>query len=340
MGRVAVVGAYGEVGACAVAELSGADLRVGGRDPHRTQALAARAGAEPMTVDVTDARSLAAFCAGSDVVLNCAGPALTVGTRVAEAAQAAGAAYVDAAGDDPLHAALSALPWAGSRPAVLSAGMMPGLSGLLPTLLGPCARLTGYVGGCDTFTPVAARDYLAATAGGYGRSGVAWRAGRTIALDTLRDARIPGFPGTVTAVPYLSTETERLAERLGAAEIDWYSVFTGPHVVAALSRGEDAAGLCAAAELDSFGRQRYQLMVFESGDGRRLVCRATGAGALTGAAAATAVIAVLDGLVPPGVWHLPQALDPQWAVSRIAAGPAVIGLHVLTGEAAEEEGTL
>ncbi|WP_055483329.1 saccharopine dehydrogenase NADP-binding domain-containing protein [Sphaerimonospora mesophila] len=363
--EIGIVGSYGDVGAAAAAWLRDAGagrLRLGGRDAARAESQAKElGGARALRVDAADPAALARFCAGCDIVVNCAGPARVIGTRVAAAAHAAGAAYVDAAGDDPLHAALGALSW--SRPAVVSAGMMPGLSGLLPRLLadplvpGSGGRtLEAYVGGRDTFTAAAALDYLGASGAGYGAARAAWRDGRRVAgaLGTRTGVRPPRFPDRVTAVPYLSTETERLAARLELDRVDWWSAFPGEHVVAALSRGaagDEAAlraaadGLRAAAELDCFGHDRYQLMVFGLSDGARtrtLALRAVGAGALSGTTAGLAALAVAGGLVGPGVHHLADALDPRWAVDLLRGSRAVTALEVFDGDPDEvdEEGTI
>ncbi|MFI5834187.1 saccharopine dehydrogenase NADP-binding domain-containing protein [Micromonospora sp. NPDC051300] len=352
-GTIALVGAGGGVGRHALAHLLAwtvDTVRAGGRDPARLPTGDARVEAYP--VDLTDADGLDAFCAGCHTVVNCAGPAVTVGDTVARAAARAGAAYVDAAGDDALHRAVAALPGATDRVTVISAGMMPGLSGLLPaylaTHLPDARRMSGWVGGRDGFTPGAARDFLAVGDGGYGEPSAAWRDGtrRARALAARAGAVVPFFDEPVLLQPYLSTETERLAARLGLADVDWWSAFTGGRVPAALADGarratgdpaelaEAADALCRAAELDAFGRPRYQVLLVElSGPtgGRVLVCRGVRANALTGAAVALGAVAAAAGDLPPGVHHLAEVVDPVWAVDRLRTSPAVTALRVEDG---------
>ena len=338
---IGVLGGYGAVGSVALRQLASwgiGPLRIGGRDGDRAAGLAAdlTGAIEVSTVDVTDAGSLARFCDGCAVVLNCAGPARHLGDRAARAAVAAGAGFVDAAGDDSLHAALANLGTA--RPVVLSAGMMPGLTGLLPRYLaGPygreqlaATRLTGYVGGRDRFTATAALDYLAVD--GYGEPLAAWRDGarRSRVLVPLDGVRPPSFPEPVTAAPYLAGETERLARRLGLGEVHWYSVFAGTRVLGALRGTGGPAQLCRAAELDLFGHEPYQHLVIEL-SGRidaALVLRGTGASALTGAAAAIATRAVHAGEVPGGVHHAAEVLDPAASAGLLRGSPAVRELTV------------
>ncbi|MGW3603436.1 NAD(P)H-binding protein [Micromonospora sp. NPDC005161] len=351
-GTVALVGATGGVGRHALAHLLawGADtVRAGARDPARLVADDPRVHVR--AVDVTDSASLDAFCAGCHTVVNCAGPAASIGDTVARAAARSGAGYVDAAGDDPLHAAVSALPAAADRVAVLSAGLMPGLSGLLPAYLAaqlPAARrMTGYVGGRDGFTPGAALDFLAAGNADYGEPLAAWRNGgrHSRALAARADVPVPFFDEPVLLQPYLSTETERVARRLGLTDVDWWSAFAGSRLPAALAAGarrardgataaqlaDAAAELCRAAELDTFGRPRYQLLVIEvtgPAGSRVLACRGIGANALTGATVALGALAVAAGAVPPGVHHLAEAVDPGWAVDLLRTSPAVTSLTV------------
>jgi hypothetical protein len=355
---VAVVGAYGAVGRAACAQLVAwgiGPLRVGGRDGTRAGRLAAElaAGGDPVeagAVDVTDGDSLARFVEGSRAVLNCAGPAALIGDRVARAARAAGVDYVDAAGDDELYAAMTALDWPAGRRVVISAGMMPGLTGLLPRALaagfGPVERLTGYVGGRDRFTVTAAHDFLS-TLDGFGVAYGVWRDGAVVAgaATPLAEATVPGFPGPVSGTPYLSTEAMRVAAELAAAEATWYSVFAGERLRAAITRAgtgdQAAAELSRAADLDLFGAARYQTVtvVLAGADGaaRTLVLRGTGASELTGCGAALAVRAVVDGSVEPGVHHAAEALDARKALVRLADCLAVGAIEVFDGEPAGDE---
>ncbi|MEV6816031.1 saccharopine dehydrogenase NADP-binding domain-containing protein [Micromonospora sp. NPDC051296] len=338
MTAVAVLGASGAVGRAALELLRSwhvGPLRAGARRPPDV------AGVEPVVVDARDPADLARFCAGARVVLNCAGPAIDLADTVARAATVAGADYVDAAGDDALYAAIAAATGDAARVAVVSAGMMPGLSGLLPRLLAAQLpdgeRLTGYVGGRDRFTLTAAVDYVAAD-DSFGWPSAAWRDGRVVpgALSPVTDLAVPFFAEPVTAQPYLSTEAARVAAALGLRQVDWYSVFAGQRVLAALRAGpapddgghrRAAERLCRAAELDLFGHRPYQsLVVTLDGPGgeRTAVVRGTGASDLTGTVAAVTARAVLAGAVPPGVWHAAEVLDPVATFDELTAAPAVL----------------
>jgi hypothetical protein len=351
--QIGVVGGYGAVGAAAVRALAAAragSLRIGGRDGDRALELAARHGAVGMAVDAIDVRSLERFCAGCDVVVNCAGPSCAIRDSVARAAADAGAAYVDAAGDDMLYDALAG---AARRPrtAVVSAGMTPGLSALLPRFLAAHLdrprSLTAYAGGRDRFTRTAAVDYADALAGGYGTPNAAWDTALGVRgyLAPRIDERLPFFPRPVLAQPFLSTETERVARRLRLEEARWYTVLDGDHVRAALTRlraeSSYAAGaaLERASALDLVDAAPYQLFVLQvdgEDDGepatRTLVARGTTASVLTGTVAAVATLAVLRGEIPPGVARFGEDADPALARAVEDAG-GFVTLDVLEGAA-------
>ena len=378
---VAIVGAYGAVGRAATHQLAAwgiGPLRIGGRDELAARKLASDClglagvardevgseavtspcaasdeigrGAEAMRVDLEDEASLRAFCDGAAVVLCCAGPSIRVLDRVGQAAAAGRAAYVDASGDDALRARFAAGGLADPRrPVVLSAGMMPGLTGVLPRALArlrfdAVARLTAFVGGCDRLTETAAVDYLATLVGGFGEPFAAWRDDRRVSqcLAPREAIRLPFVSGDVTGHPYLSTEAESLASTLGLTHVDWYNLIAGERTTSILRRsaarsGVDAASrdareLARATELDSLGRTPYQVLLFQI-DGTRdgapathtLMLRGRDASTLTGTMAAAVAASVLAGEVSPGLYHAADIVDPVTIYERVcsAAAPPV-----------------
>jgi Saccharopine dehydrogenase NADP binding domain len=373
-GRVGIVGCYGGVGRAAVDHLRTwglGPLRLGGRSRESLEGCAASAqhhGEELLLVDVEDAQSLADFCAGCAVVVNCAGPSCQIQYRVAEAALDAGADYVDVGGEQSLHAWLEARdPAAAGRTAVIAAGMVPGLSGLLARLLvaegvihSP-TLLEAYAGGLSRFTLAGAADYLA-SAGAYPeRSLAAWSGGEYAArsLTRLVNVELPFFPGRVTAHPYLSLEAERLACALSLPEVRWYNVFTGENLLRALAtgRGSEPEGLRAssealmcAAELDLVGRTPFQSFVYRlEGDTsvgplhRTLVLRVRDASQATGAVAALTALAVSAGEVAPGGHFAAEVLEPHAVLERLRGARVAVACETFDGpsiDTAVEEGVL
>ncbi|MFC7329778.1 saccharopine dehydrogenase NADP-binding domain-containing protein [Marinactinospora rubrisoli] len=355
---VGVLGGSGTVGRVVLDRLAGhgiGPLRVGGRDPRRATAAAASvSGAEAVAADVADPEALAAFCAGCSVVVNCAGPSYRVLDTVARAALAAGADYVDAAGDAVAMRALEARPTpvasrGGRRAAVFSAGLMPGLSGLLPRLLtaaGPPDRLEVYVGGATAISELSAVDVLLTRGPEHGSPLAAWRDGGVAerALTPLRGVVLPGFRGRVHAWPFLSAEAAELAARSGARELRAYTVYASerlPEALAAAWADETAAvethvpAVVAAAAADvGVGGPWYALLAHaRPGPGNRegptrLLLRTPDSYALSGVVAALAVRAVAAGEVPPGVHTAANVLDPRQVLDALAGDPLVDGIEL------------
>ncbi|MEU6038467.1 saccharopine dehydrogenase NADP-binding domain-containing protein [Actinomadura sp. NPDC047616] len=359
MTTIGVLGGSGAVGRVVVDRLAawepGGRLRVGGRDPRRAAAACAQvtgAGAEPVRVELNDDAELRAFCTGCDVVVNCAGPSYQVLDRVARAALAAGAHYVDAAGDVVAADALcdGHAPGLGDRAALFSAGLMPGLSGLLPRLLAvdgpPPSRLDVYVGGAVAIGPVSAVDALLTRGPRFGTALAAWRHGAVApnALRPLRSVALPGFRGRVHAWPFLSAEASRLAADLGVDELRNYTVYVTdaiPHALAVAWADEDAPperhvpAVVAAAEADLAATGPYYTMLFQAvhrdpapGRARRLVLRTPDSYALSGVVAALAARDVLAGRIPPGVHFAADVLDPRRTLTRLTGDPLVTGVEL------------
>jgi hypothetical protein len=157
----------------AAAERATPALLLGGRDLASAQALATElgGGAQAAACDVFDATSLAAFCERADVVVNCAGPYTRVLDRVARAAHAAGAHYVDPGGAAATYRRLERLApeiAATSRSFVLGAGLIEGGTGLIAWYASAVAQATFdevssldlYFGDLEEWSRAASEDIL------------------------------------------------------------------------------------------------------------------------------------------------------------------------------------
>lgn len=324
MTAIGVIGGYGSVGRATVAQLRAWGLGpvvVAGRDRAKADAV----------VDITDPAAVERFCASLRLLVNCTASAPGPRAMVAATAAASGVPYVDPGGDEPVYELLSGR--AHAEPVVLSAGMWPGLTGLLPRQLvtGPGGRLACYIGGQDRFSLGGAADYLAAVSESAGRAFAVWRDGSRAERAGVPAAmgEVPYFPEEATGVPYLSAEMERLARHLDLAELAFYTVF-GTRLRAVLATAHtgsvDAEAVVRASELDLFGRSRYQRLVIQLRGEQAtptIVLSGKGSSELTGAAAAMAGLAVLEGAVPPGVHFAADVLDPQWAKEKLPTLDAV-----------------
>lgn len=340
---IAILGAAGAVGGEVTRLLAdtGHELRLGGRRADVIARIAPR-GAAVMGLSLDDERALERFCDGCRLVINCAGPSYLVLDRVARAALQAGADYVDPGGDVPLQASLARQDL-GSRRLVLSAGMMPGLSGLIPRWLAGrferCTRLVAHVGGRDRLSPASARDYLLSLGVEAGHGALAaWRRGTRVAraLSSATGVALPFFPGRVSAFPFLSSEGEAVARALKLDEVEWYNVLAGTNIAAALARLQGAmrsssvtnldhaaAELARAAELDMCDGPSYQVMTLHL-EGERggvprassFVLRASDPYRLTAWVTALASEAVLRKHTAPGCHLAAEVLAPT-LVERI-----------------------
>lgn len=365
--KVGVVGGYGHVGRqVAHILVESCRVRLGGRDPEQGRRLNERClnnQAEVRELDLWNAQSLAVFCNGCDLVINCAGPSYRVLDRVAVAALSAGADYIDTGGDDPLHQCLLGQLSPGRR-VVLSAGMLPGLSGLFPKVLADhfesIDNVRCYAGGLGRLSTTAAEDFLLSLGNGYGQAQAGWADGRQVkAVDALDEHfhRPWLVGGPVSAYPYLSTEQQRLFVDLGARQGQGFNLFDGGQLVAALARiqgspperrhtPENIAALVRASALDVAGRTPYQLLAVEiEGQRHGLAARAgawlraTDGSALTGTVAAICALQWTG--IPEGLHYAAQVLDADACLRQVQRWLPDTRVHFSTVQTASlEEGVL
>ncbi|RNG36062.1 saccharopine dehydrogenase NADP-binding domain-containing protein [Streptomyces botrytidirepellens] len=350
---IGVLGGYGAVGSAVVRRLHRAGtgpLLVAGRDTARATALVrsldhAGPPVEALAVDLDDPASLDLFTARCRLIVNCAGPSYRVLDTVARAALRGGADYVDAAGDDPVSIRLQAdcgwRAWlTAGRTAILSAGALPGLSGLLPRHLAADTdhpvRLDAYLGGVASLTPAAAGDVLLSHGPEHGTPAAAWREGgvRQRTLEPRRDLSLVAFPQPVDAFPFLSTEAERLARALGIDQVNWYTIFGGDRLPEELAMAwalgsADPTDLVTAAADDvrrhgSWYGQEFHLWTGTT-DGpptHTLTLRAEDSYELSGFLTAATAQALLKGRIPPGVHFAAEVLDPRGTTEALSTDPA------------------
>ncbi|WP_235437003.1 saccharopine dehydrogenase NADP-binding domain-containing protein [Pseudomonas fluorescens] len=364
---IGLVGAYGSVGRQVAQLLAGqVALRLGGRDRQRAEQLNQQLGAraEVRVLDLWQPQSLADFCAGCALVINCAGPSYRILDRVARAALAAGADYLDVGGDDPLHERLSGQVPAGRR-VLLSAGMLPGLSGLFPRLLAQSFQrvdaMRCYAGGLGRLSATAAEDFLLSLGNGFGQAQCGWCEGRVVrstasAGQALQRDWLPA--AGVQAYPYLSTEQQRLFADLAVRQGQGFNLFEGAQLAAALQRvqgsapearssAQNIAALVRASALDVAGRRPYQLLAVEIDglrDGREQQAsawlRALDGLRLTGSVAAFCALHWAH--LPEGLHYAAQVLDPAACLEQLQRWlpDTRVQLPDFAGLALTEEGVL
>ncbi|MGI8312327.1 saccharopine dehydrogenase NADP-binding domain-containing protein [Saccharopolyspora hattusasensis] len=343
---IAVLGGYGEVGTTAVRRLCahGYDrIRVGGRNPSRGRTLSGDLpGIDLSYVDIGEPESLKEFCSGAHLVVNCAGPSYHILDTVARAALEAGAHYVDVAGDIPALRALG--PTFGDHVAVFSAGLMPGLTGLLPRLIAsPGDRLDIHVGGAVHMTPASAADILLAQGPDFGESLARWRNGAVASrsLTPQRFVQPPGFPETVDAMPFLPTESARLAAELRLAELRFYTAYASQAIPTTLAmawaddpefRNDYIELLTQAAKSDLRERDPYYVLTAciptTTGASSSLTLRTSDPYRLSGVVAALTADAVLREKIAPGVHFADGVLNPADIAEALHRDPLVQSLSI------------
>lgn len=365
---IGIVGATGEVGqsvAIALRKLGFTNIKVCARRKPENKVAENLAHCKIIQLDLQDQDALEDFVSDCEIVVNCAGPSHRVKDRVAQVALKAGAHYVDVAGDEPLHAQLLGSELLSNCSAVLSAGLLPGLSTLLPRWLAAtefdqCKRLTVYTGGLERGSRMGAADFLLSLEHADERALAAIRGGVLTqrALTPRIDAALPFFPGYVSAQPYLSEESERLALELGIDELDWYNVLVGEQLRAELNRlrsvswgqaseEELIAGsdrLVSAASLDLVGRDPYQLFVVileGKSNGEEKACttvlRMNDSYRMSGAMGALSAAAILRGDIAPGVHYAAEVLNPQHTMKALSELGVIGSFEVLEGCLEDEE---
>ena len=292
--RVLVLGGYGHFGrivAGRVAGIDGVSVIIAGRSLSSAEARAARFGAQGAALDL-NATSFATQLAAlkPDLVISTAGPFQGQDYRVARAAIAAGAHYVDIADARKFVCGIAVLDGEAKARGVLAvsgASSVPALSGAVVDYFAPrFAQVRSIDHGISTSAHVPGTATVAAILGYCGKSFELWRGGTwcstygwqwpmchrfasPVGLRWLSPCDIPDlelFPNH-----YPGVETVRFHAGVESAALQWGIALLSWTVRARLVR--DAAALAQplrsiALALERFGSGRSAMFVKVSGDAR------------------------------------------------------------------------
>lgn len=320
-----------------------------------------------VAVDALDEAALTALLRGAALAISCIGPSGLVGERVAKACRATATSLIDAGGYDPLLAALELAQRhrPAQVPAIISVGLLPGLSGLFPkyvlerTANGRAVlKLETYCIGRDAWTYNSAWD-IVYSLGDFGqdrgfpviRDGQHHNVGFRAAT---RKVDFPAPVGRVTTMLVPAEELARLARQSGIAEARAYGSNVGPRaamvcVLAKLlgmyrtpARVARAARWLVGASRRDMRRLApvYGLKVdvsYADGDGASATLMIADTYQATGVTIGIAARCLLEGpAIAPGVHLLHEAIDAARAMALLEAE----GLVVVTGLGAAVGATL
>lgn len=336
--RVAVLGATGSVGRQVMRFLSPyVDIRAGSR----RATLRSQKGITAYRLDAFDTETLRGFCDGCDMLINCAAPGSAVEEEIALIACQLGVDYVDPGGDEPLYAALASQASAGHS-IILSAGMLPGLSGVLPRLLAAgfdsLTQLTGYVLSHEPFSYGGAKDFLASLDNGFGIAGLSVQNGELKPCPSPGERLLPLACTPAQALPYMSSEWQRLSRQQRLSEAAWFNLY--PHgelfdwlgsVRSNASLAENCANeaariekLVALSVADFASLPTQHVLAVEASGWRNgaqltrslVVCAQQGA-ELTGAVTAFTALQRLQDLLPDGLHFAADVLAPELLLASL-----------------------
>lgn len=349
---IAVLGARGAIGQQVIAQLAAvAQVRAGSRRPPAVQ----HAGVEYHSVDLYDSGALAAFCTGCCLIINCAAPGSRIGDRVARIAEKTGCDYLDPGGDDHLFALLHNKVAPAQR-YVLSAGMLPGLSGLLlqsaASAFDTLESVTGYALSCEPYSPGGAADVIASLDNGYGTAGVALRQGMLQPCAGIDNIQLPLAQTRASGSPFMTSEWQRIGARFPQTDLTWYNLFAADDVAGWLSRRDlhraDAAQTLVALSVRAFaGSPAQHLLAVEArgeirGEPQQRACvlESDSGAKLTAAVTVFCALQMLQSGLPAGVHFAADVLHPAQTLQFIQQqlpGFCWLELPALT---ASEEGVL
>lgn len=353
---IGVLGCGGAVGsvACDILQQS---YRIRGGQRRQPAKSSGKHSSEWVQVDLYNSKSLADFCAGCDVILNCAGPSYRIGDRVALAANEAGVSYVDTFGSDPLEQSLSENIGDVSGLFVISAGSFPGLSGVLPLWLftqgfETVDSIHGFAGGREYCSVGAGADVLLSSVAGFGIPEAYWHNDSVTRYSEPfpEVAHLPGFKGEVYVQRFLSSETVRLAKQLKLHEAHWHNVTADKQVNDIISKccarlsvdasdaalEESVSELVTVASMVLSGSSPwYTMMVEAQGTTRRkkirkrAILRSSNSYQLSGVVAAATVQTILQQRPADGVYWAFELLNPAVVIEKLLSTKAAESLDVV-----------
>ena len=317
-----IFGSCGSVGYAAAGELRrrGFRLRLSTRQAAKNDKIfnIARDADDIVCLDVTDFAAARRFCRGADVVIGAAGPSFILSEAMFAAACAEKVPYVDPGGGFLISKGNLCIQT--KITGVLDAGVFPGLSGLLMSLIleeipDQCRKMVVAVGGRYSFTKAAAADFAAESQAANGGIPMACiREGIIVPAQKAELCELPLTVRRLKSFPYLSGEIQRIARRHRLCSVDSYTLVEAKvfNAIAGISTKEDdllrVSGGGESSEDCSVILVRYETnkSVFNKfflGDEP---------GKVSGVISALAALHVVRGQVSPGLHYCSDVFVPKY----------------------------
>ena len=222
--NIGIIGGYGVIGleACRwLLKTTPHTIIIGGRNREKGKRAAAEFdGVRFMLADVEASDSLEAFCSECDLVVNCTGPSRILGDNVARVALDKGIDYVDPSGGESLYNNVYSKHSNMIREKglcfILSAGVFPGLSELLPDYLIKSGfdrvdRMEFYYCAYGDLSWASAWDFVCTLEEKVGEGWVCLRDGKKEKAAQAKMVRLPPPLETIEMMPLLTEGVIRVA---------------------------------------------------------------------------------------------------------------------------------
>ncbi|CAI3958839.1 NADP-dependent (Lys9) (PDB:1E5L) [Commensalibacter communis] len=314
-------------------------------------------------VDITKKEDIVRFCENCHIIINCIGPSYRILDQIASVALEVGTHYIDPSGDETLYNLLVSHENQNTS-AILAAGMLPGLSGLLPRDLAEnfdeIDQIVGYSGGIDYFSPAGAEEFIVSLSNGFGRGGACIRAGgiKSSPYSPFVSRELSGVL-PFDAYPFISNEFVHICKDLSIKHGDWFNIFFDKHVIDYISviamsnnktelvPNEFVEGLIKANALDTVGRTPFQLLAIEI-QGKRCgqscimssIIHAGSGAKLSASVSASAALAICKDDIPIGTYYAANILSPQTTIKDIQQWIPDFKHITFNKSTVEEEGVL
>ena len=327
MRMIGILGGYGDIGERIVKRLMDRyTILIGGRNALlKQETFMDKGNLRFQNVDIYNPTQLLEFVKSCKLVINCTGPSWKNQGIVEKACMENNIHLLDIGFPEPIK------HYKGEkvgRTILYGVGTSPGLSGLLQIYLGQdfdsIEEMNVFFGGRDTFTKVAAEDYLHGITNEKNIPLAMWKQSKVVLNSKLRlqEKVIPFFNDTVNVYPYVDEESLLVVDRLKPQKGTWNLVVEGKKMNKLLDQARifypDRSSaaihlLCEGSQLEMLGKESYVIFLIEikgitSGNKRvkTLMLKAKSQADLTSMVVAESVEHVLGGNIENGIKSLSE----------------------------------